>query len=258
MFSRRPDRPKDEPRFATPPAQRPNELVAVPVNAQAATPAPEPAPPPVAAPPPQPLIEETVIGESDHFEGKLMSRQGVRILGAFSGSIESDTYIRMADSSTVAADVTADEVVVAGRYEGNLVARGRLEIAATGHIRGDIETPRLMLHEGGFIDGGLHMTRPDGTGRPPDGTLPPRSGGASGPARDAADATGTREGAGGVAGEASPSRQAASPGRPAGTGSGDIGREMGRGAVGVRETTSAAGVGARSAGTAGRSSSQAR
>jgi len=99
-----------------------------------------------------------VIAERDHVEGALRSGQGVLVLGSFSGSIESETWVRMGEASRVQADVTADEVVVAGRYEGRLVARSRLEIAATGHLLGDIEAPRLQLHEGGVIDGALFMT----------------------------------------------------------------------------------------------------
>jgi cytoskeletal protein CcmA (bactofilin family) len=109
--------------------------------------------------------DATVIAEHDHLEGTLRSAQGVLVLGSFSGSIESESWVRMAERSTVKADVTAQEVVVAGSYEGRLLASGRLEIAATGQVRGEITAPRLLLHEGGFIDGALSMTRPE-PGRP--------------------------------------------------------------------------------------------
>ena len=102
--------------------------------------------------------DATVIAEGDHLDGTLRSAQGVLVLGSFSGAIESESWVRMGEGSTVMADVTAQEVVVAGRYEGRMVATSRLEIAATGHLRGDIHAPRLLLHEGGIIDGTLVMT----------------------------------------------------------------------------------------------------
>jgi cytoskeletal protein CcmA (bactofilin family) len=215
MFSRRPDRPKEEPRFApSSPTARPNELVAVPVAATQPGLVPPPGTAPVGGPQPMPgsgvapmgipeptpfsgMGDETVIAPRDQVTGKLVSRQGVRVLGTFDGTIESDTYIRMGDASRVKADVRAEEVIVAGQYEGKLVARGRLEIAATGQIKGDIEAPRLLLHEGGLIDGALHMTpaedRPAGS-RASSGSSSSASAGSSSSSssegRTAADASG--------------------------------------------------------------------
>lgn len=186
MFSRRPDRPREEPRQAgTAPAGRPGDLAPIPADPGApwvtspvpGTPAPGASPTgaplsgamPPAGPDPATIAasrgDATVIAEHDHLEGTLRSAQGVLVLGSFSGSIESESWVRMAERSTVKADVTAQEVVVAGSYEGRLLASGRLEIAATGQVRGDIVAPRLLLHEGGFIDGALSMTRPE-PGRP--------------------------------------------------------------------------------------------
>ena len=164
MFSRRPDRPKEEPRLA--PSPRPSELVPVPPSGSypgvwgstSVEPASIGAGPGTWEAPSGMASEATVVAERDHIEGALRSGQGVLVLGSFSGSIESESWIRMGEESRVQADVTADEVVVAGRYEGRLIARSRLEITATGHVLGDIEAPRLQLHEGGVIDGALSMT----------------------------------------------------------------------------------------------------
>ncbi len=57
------------------------------------------------------------------------------------------------------ADITADEVVIGGEYNGKLVCRQRLEIRATGVVVGQVQTFRLMLHEGGSIDGELKMIK---------------------------------------------------------------------------------------------------
>ena len=76
--------------------------------------------------------DATVVGERDRLEGTLRSAQGVLVLGAFTGTIESESWVRLGESSTVTADITAQEVIVAGRCSGRIVATGRLEIAATG------------------------------------------------------------------------------------------------------------------------------
>lgn len=154
MFSRRPDRPREEPRHSTMP--RSTELIPV---------APSDQPPGVWGTSHQPAptgqggpVDATVIAATDHVEGVLRSGQGVLVLGSFAGTLESESWIRIGEGARVRADLVAQEIVVAGLYEGTLIAHGRLEIGPGGRARGDISAPRLLLHEGGTIDGTLHMT----------------------------------------------------------------------------------------------------
>jgi cytoskeletal protein CcmA (bactofilin family) len=104
---------------------------------------------------------ESVIGREDNFEGTLRTQKSVRVLGKLQGHIEAAKSVYVEEGARVDADVTADEAIIAGQYSGKLVCRQRLEIRSTGLVKGEIETVRLMLHEGGFIDGALHMQRPD-------------------------------------------------------------------------------------------------
>jgi len=60
----------------------------------------------------------------------------------------------------VTADVTADEVIVAGEYAGKMTCARALEVRSTGRLRAASKTVKMMLHEGGIIDGELHMIRP--------------------------------------------------------------------------------------------------
>jgi cytoskeletal protein CcmA (bactofilin family) len=110
--------------------------------------------------------DESLVGPEDHFEGKLHSTRGVRVQGKVDGEIESASYVHLEEGSIVSADVTADEVVIAGQYSGKLVCRRRLEIRATGRVTATIETVSLMLHEGGYVDGQLHMQKPEGRTEP--------------------------------------------------------------------------------------------
>ena len=103
---------------------------------------------------------ESVIGKEDRIEGTLRVKRGLRILGQVEGQIEAATSVTIEESARVHADLTADEAIIAGEYTGKLVCRQRLEIRSTGRVKGEIETVRLMLHEGGFIDGALHMQKP--------------------------------------------------------------------------------------------------
>lgn len=128
--------------------------------------APPSAPAPMAAPAPAPIAQaagsanESLIAREDTFEGTLKTATGVRVQGTVRGGIESQKSVRIDAGAHVEADITADEVVIAGTYSGNLTCRNRAEITETGRVSGKIETVKLFLHEGGFLDGELHMQRP--------------------------------------------------------------------------------------------------
>ncbi len=142
-------------------------------------PAPQPtAPQPVAAAP-QPVAspsegDVSVIAVGDVFEGKLTTTNGVRVRGTVRGTIESRSNIQVDADALVEADITAENVTIAGTYKGNLNCNGRLEITASGRASGELETGRILLHEGGFFEGTLHM-KPDQT--PAGATSTPSEGG---------------------------------------------------------------------------------
>jgi cytoskeletal protein CcmA (bactofilin family) len=145
------------------------------------TPAPEPAyveasvsePAPVAPPPTPPApalapaapaarprtIAESVIGPDDFFDGRYRSERGVRIQGNARGSIESRQYIYVEAGAQVEADLSAEEITVAGDFTGKITCRGRLEVTGTGKIQGHVETALLVVQEGGSIDGELSMRK---------------------------------------------------------------------------------------------------
>jgi cytoskeletal protein CcmA (bactofilin family) len=162
MFSRRdPQTPKptSENRDARPQAQ-PEPAPSVVNTAEPAAP-----PPPVAVTPqptaPAPVQQNvSVVAAGDVFEGKLTTTNGVRVLGTVRGTVESKSNIHVESDANVEADITAENVTIAGTYTGKLNCNGRLEITASGRASGDLETGRILLHEGGYFEGSLHMKPP--------------------------------------------------------------------------------------------------
>ena len=110
---------------------------------------------------PQLHLETTVIARADRVEGTLRVGDVLRVLGSVEGRIEATTVI-IEEGARVAADVIADEVVIAGEYNGKLHCRQRLEVRPSGRVAGQIETFRLMLHEGAAVDGEMKMLKQPG------------------------------------------------------------------------------------------------
>ncbi len=151
MFSRNADRPAPDDRRVVP-----NGPAATPQGVRDVS---APSTPPAsvaqtAAVPP----DLSVLARADRLEGTLKVAGTLRVQGTFTGSVEATT-VQIDEGASVKADITADEVVIAGEYNGKLVCRQRLEIRATGAVVGQVQTFRLMLHEGGSIDGELKMIK---------------------------------------------------------------------------------------------------
>lgn len=96
---------------------------------------------------------ENVLGASASFSGHLKADGGIRIDGAFEGSIETAGNVIIGEGARVIADLIARNVSVAGSIKGNIQTAGRLEILATGRVFGDIKVASLLIDEGGVFRG---------------------------------------------------------------------------------------------------------
>ena len=80
-------------------------------------------------------------------------KKKAKILGKFEGSITSKGKLHVADGCKLKATVTAKEVSVEGRIDGNLEVGDRIEISQTGVVAGDIVATRMTMAEGASING---------------------------------------------------------------------------------------------------------
>ena len=97
--------------------------------------------------------DAVVLGPGTRFEGLLTFRGRARVDGTLTGEIAGHGVLVLGPAAYAEARVEVDELVVAGEVEGDVRARRRVELLATGCIRGDVETPRLVIAEGGRLLG---------------------------------------------------------------------------------------------------------
>jgi cytoskeletal protein CcmA (bactofilin family) len=105
------------------------------------------------------MTSESVIGPDDFFDGRYRSERGVRIQGNARGSIESRQYIFVESGADVEADLSAEDITVAGSFNGKIECRRKLEVTGSGKVQGQVTTVLLVVHEGGLVDGELHMQK---------------------------------------------------------------------------------------------------
>jgi cytoskeletal protein CcmA (bactofilin family) len=93
----------------------------------------------------------TIISETSSIKGKLKMPGNVIILGFFTGSIISRTLEIFKDGK-VFGSIEAENVTIAGYFEGEMACSGLLTIAKSGTVRGRIAYGTLSVELGGLLD----------------------------------------------------------------------------------------------------------
>jgi cytoskeletal protein CcmA (bactofilin family) len=90
--------------------------------------------------------------------GELEFAGTLRIDGDFHGSITTNDTLIIGEHAMVHADIKAGEIEIHGQILGSIVCKRRITIWPTGRIRGDVETPTIIMSDGATIDGRIKMT----------------------------------------------------------------------------------------------------
>ncbi len=93
----------------------------------------------------------TIISETSSLEGKLEMAGSVIIQGSFKGSITSRTLEIFKDGKAFGI-IEAENVTIAGYFEGELVCSGLLAIAEPGIVKGRVAYGALSVELGGLLD----------------------------------------------------------------------------------------------------------
>ncbi len=98
---------------------------------------------------------KALLAAGTEFEGKLNFGGALRIDGKFSGSITDGDMLIVGEGARVSAEISCGTVVICGEVTGNIRARRSVELRQQGAVRGDIETPSLIVERGALFEG--HM-----------------------------------------------------------------------------------------------------
>ncbi len=90
-------------------------------------------------------------------EGTLELTGTFRIDAAVKGNIISEQSLILGEDAKVEGQIDGNQVVVGGRFDGIINAKGRVEIQAKGVVTGEIHSPCLVIEAGGIFDGRCHM-----------------------------------------------------------------------------------------------------
>lgn len=99
--------------------------------------------------------EERTIDVTASMQGTISFSDPVnlRIQGSFEGKLQAKGQLTVGEKAHVKAEVEADRVTIAGKVEGKVIAREFLQVTSTGQCIGEITTSRLLVEEGGVLQG---------------------------------------------------------------------------------------------------------
>ncbi|MGA9528210.1 MAG: polymer-forming cytoskeletal protein [Terriglobales bacterium] len=114
--------------------------------------------------PPKPAAstDQAIIGRSLVIKGELSGSESLFIDGRVEGKISFPGHrVTVGRNGTVAANITADEVVIMGKVQGNVDCADRLDIRNEGTLTGDVVTHRISVEEGAILKGGVEVRHPE-------------------------------------------------------------------------------------------------
>lgn len=99
---------------------------------------------------------ESFIGQNSQFTGDVVTKGTLRVDGTLTGNVDADWLI-LGEKSFIKGNITVGGIMIAGKVEGNITARELIEVKSKGQVIGDISTTKLVVLEGGLIDGTIVM-----------------------------------------------------------------------------------------------------
>lgn len=99
----------------------------------------------------------SIIGPGMKIVGDCSSDGTIRVEGRVEGSVAAGKSVVVGKEGVVVGDIRTQDAIIAGSVDGSVAAESRVELQSTCRIKGDIQSRRVKLDEGGQVDGRLHM-----------------------------------------------------------------------------------------------------
>jgi cytoskeletal protein CcmA (bactofilin family) len=99
----------------------------------------------------------SIIGAGMRVVGDITAEGVVKIEGTVVGTVRAGRQVLVGKGGEVEGDVISREAIIGGEVRGSVRADERVEIQASCVVHGDIAAKRLLVQEGGEINGVVRM-----------------------------------------------------------------------------------------------------
>ncbi|HEY7403693.1 MAG TPA: polymer-forming cytoskeletal protein [Candidatus Angelobacter sp.] len=98
------------------------------------------------------------IGKSVHIRGELTGSEDLYLDGEIEGTVDlRDHALIIGPNGKIKATITARDLTVHGKVEGNINAGGRVELRKSCTLIGDVTTQRIVIEDGAFFKGAIDI-----------------------------------------------------------------------------------------------------
>ncbi len=99
--------------------------------------------------------------EGLQFEGTVRFNDTVRIDGEIKGEIVSENTVVVGETGAIEAAIRSKNVIIGGAVAGDVVASRQLVLKGSARLKGNVETPSLVVEKGAVFNGRMKMVRPE-------------------------------------------------------------------------------------------------
>ena len=100
----------------------------------------------------------TLINEGCKITGEITGNGNFQINGEVAGDCDISGTLQLAGSGYWHGSIRADNIIVAGHIEGDITARGKVEITNTARITGTVTGEAIAVAEGAVVEGVMKTT----------------------------------------------------------------------------------------------------
>jgi cytoskeletal protein CcmA (bactofilin family) len=91
---------------------------------------------------------KNVLGGDVEIKGNLKFSGELTFEGKLDGEIQTDGTLQLGDTAVINGNINAQNVVVRGKVNGNIVAKEKIDIKSKTELFGDIRASKLAIEEG--------------------------------------------------------------------------------------------------------------
>ena len=109
----------------------------------------------------------TAIGKSVTIRGELTGKEDLYMDGDIEGTITlPESRLTIGPNARILADISARDIIILGKVNGNVHASERVELRQTAAVSGDIFAGRLSIEESATVRGRVELQGAEGQANP--------------------------------------------------------------------------------------------
>jgi excisionase family DNA binding protein len=104
-------------------------------------------------------VEEKILDVDASMQGSMSFKDPVnlQINGRFEGTLDTKGMLTIGEKAFVNANITGDEITIAGRVTGEVTAKKSLKLISPARVDGNIKAPLLEIGKGAVLNGHCQM-----------------------------------------------------------------------------------------------------